>query len=79
VSAGIVRLKAAALNIPEADCCGEAVEYEDWWLIPLEKDATTHGRVRPLCLLKLWSEDKIDGIGIPTFGEILCFFKWEKG
>ncbi len=26
LSAGIVRLKAADLNIPERDCCGEAVE-----------------------------------------------------
>jgi hypothetical protein len=26
LSAGIVSLKAANLNIPEADCCGEAVE-----------------------------------------------------
>jgi hypothetical protein len=29
---GIVRLKAADLNIPERDCCGEAVEGA---LIPL--------------------------------------------
>jgi hypothetical protein len=26
LSAGIVSLKAADLNIPERDCCGEAVE-----------------------------------------------------
>lgn len=32
LSAGIVRLKAADLNIPERDCCGEAVEAA---LIPL--------------------------------------------
>src|SRR6266849_6386099 len=32
LSAGIVRLQAANLNIPEADCCGEAVEVA---LIPL--------------------------------------------
>jgi hypothetical protein len=32
LSAGIVRLKAADLNIPERDCCGEAVEVA---LIPL--------------------------------------------
>jgi hypothetical protein len=26
LSAGILRLRTAYLNIPEADCCGEAVE-----------------------------------------------------
>jgi hypothetical protein len=32
LSAGIVRLKAAALNIPQRDCCGEPVKVV---LIPL--------------------------------------------
>jgi hypothetical protein len=36
LSAGIVRLKAAALNIPEGDCCGEAVEGALIWLIVAE-------------------------------------------
>jgi hypothetical protein len=37
VSAGIVRLKAADLNIPERDCCGEAVEGAVIPLIAEEK------------------------------------------
>jgi hypothetical protein len=37
LSAGIVRLKAAALNIPEGDCCGETVEGALIWLIAEEK------------------------------------------
>ena len=36
LSAGIVRLKAADLNIPEADCCGEAVEGALIWLMAEE-------------------------------------------
>jgi hypothetical protein len=32
LSAGILRLRAANVNIPERDCCGEAVEGA---LIPL--------------------------------------------
>src|SRR5579862_28581 len=46
LSAGIVRLKAAALNIPERDSCGEAVQAV---LIPLiveenARVATNHPR-----------------------------------
>jgi hypothetical protein len=39
LSAGIVRLKAADLNIPEADCCGEAVELSNYRLVREEKRA----------------------------------------
>jgi hypothetical protein len=40
LSAGIVRLKAADLNIPEADCCGEAVDDVAIWLRAEEKPPT---------------------------------------
>jgi len=36
LSVGIVSPKAAGLNIPEADCCGEAVEGAAIWLRPEE-------------------------------------------
>jgi len=59
LSAGIVRLRTADLNIPEADSCGEAVEAA---LIPLsaeekrvvtkpthcQAERRTSGRLRPL-------------------------------
>jgi hypothetical protein len=40
LSAGIVRLKAADLNIPERDCCGEAVEGALMRLIVEENDVS---------------------------------------
>jgi hypothetical protein len=42
LSAGIVRLKGAALNIPERDCCGEAVQGALIWLIAEEKPLFFH-------------------------------------
>jgi hypothetical protein len=42
VSAGIVRLKADDLNIPERDCCGEAVQCAPISLIAEENFAPCH-------------------------------------
>jgi hypothetical protein len=42
LSAAIVRLEAADLNIPERDCCGEAVDGALIWLIAEEKPLFFH-------------------------------------
>jgi hypothetical protein len=45
LSAAIVRLEAAELNIPEADCCGEAVEGAAIWLRAEENLSSSNARL----------------------------------
>jgi hypothetical protein len=74
LSAGIVRLKAATLNIPERDCCGEAVEGT---LIPLTGEENSADRVKKArCLRHLERsaiEDVCHPVGVGETASGKCF------
>src|SRR6476646_5816269 len=56
LSAGIVRLKTASLNIPERDCCGEAVEGT---LIPLTGEENSADRVGKQDAYGIWNAPRL--------------------